>query len=533
MGAADPRSAEEAPAAREAELIAGLSQAANLPAEAGAGPVEVLTTHASLVFRTPQRVYKCKRAKDWGFLDYTTAARRAHFCAEEVRLNRRGAPGVYLGVLPVWRDAQGFSLVRAGRPGAEADWAVAMRTLPDSCSALSLLAAGALGAQELHAIAARIARFHRDAAPAPPASAALAESVAENFRQAAPFAGRLLDGGLLDALAPLHARWLARHAELLASRPACEGHGDLRLEHVYLLPEGPALIDCIEFSERLRVGDPALDVAFLAMDLRREGRPDLAEYLLARWTWERDDQQAYALLDGAMSYRALVRAKVACLVAADPATAPETAARKAAEAGEFLRLAHALLAARPVAPVTGSGRPLLLGIGGMIASGKSTLADALGAALGLPVLSADALRKSLAGLAHGERGGPGLYAPEFTARVQGQLLARADVVLDSGRSVLLDTTFGAAAWRARVAGHAAGRGAAFLLLECRVPEAVMRERLRARTGGVSDAREELADRFLATWEPFTGLPPAEHLVLDGTRPVAELVAAVRTRLAER
>ena len=153
----------ETPAAREAALIADLSRPENLPADAGArhsarakdpvgapdaadaadsagstrAAVEVLTTHGSLVFRTPQRVYKCKRAKDYGFFDYTTPEKRAHFCAEEVRLNRRGAPDVYLGVLPVWRDERGFSLVRAGPPGTEADWAVCMRTLPDAASALA------------------------------------------------------------------------------------------------------------------------------------------------------------------------------------------------------------------------------------------------------------------------------------------------------------------------------------------------------------------------------------------------------------
>jgi len=533
-GPREPSQASETPEAREAALVRDLSRPENLPAPPPgmSSDVEVLTTHGSVVFRTAHRVYKLKRAKDYGFFDYTTPERRAHFCAEEVRLNRRGAPDVYLGVLPVWRDAKGYSLNRVGARGNEADWVVCMRTLPDAASALARVHAGTLGTADVHAVAARIARFHREASLGPPALSALQASVEENFLQAAPFAGRFLDARLLDALRPLHAAWLQRTATLLAQRPARDGHGDLRLEHVYLLPGGPALIDCIEFSERLRVGDPALDVAFLAMDLRHEGRPDLAEYLLARWTWECDDGQAWALFDGAMSYRAFVRAKVACFVAADKATSAETAARKAGEAAAFLRLAHDLLARPPRAPLTGSGRPLLAGIGGMIASGKSTLADALSAEFGLPVVCADAVRKALAGLRHEQHGGPELYTAAFGARVQDEVLARADLVMDSGRPVLLDTTFASRELRARARRQATGRGAAFLLLECRVPEAVMRARLAARTGGVSDAREELADRFLATWEPITELSPAEHLVLDGTRPVAELLAAVRTRLAQ-
>ncbi len=529
-GRNDSRGSDDA---REAALVRDLSRPENLPAPPPgvSDEVEVLTTHGSIVFRTAQRVYKLKRAKDYGVFDYTTLERRAHFCAEELRLNRRSAPDVYLDVLPVWRDARGFSLTRALEPGREADWVVCMRTLPDAASALAHVRAGTLDTARLRVVAALIARFHRDAQRAPPAPDALRQSVEENFRQAAPFAGRFLDAALLDALRPLHASWLERTATLFTQRPARDGHGDLRLEHVYLLPDGPALIDCIEFSERLRIGDPALDVAFLAMDLRHEGRPDLAEFLLARWSWECDDQQAYALIDGAMSYRAFVRAKVACFVASDAATPPATAARKAAEARSFLRLAHDLLARPPRAPITGSGRPLLAGIGGMIASGKSTLADALTARFGLPVVCADAVRKRLAGLRHEQRGGPELYTPAFGTRVQDEILARAEVVLDSGRPVLLDTSFASGALRARVRTQAARRGAAFLLLECRVPDEVMRARLAARTGGVSDARLELADSFRANWEPITELSPVEHLVLDGTRPLEELLGIVSDRLA--
>jgi uncharacterized protein len=535
-------------AEREAALVADLTRPENLPppeplapeaeaaAAAGAGAlpaVELLTTHGSLVFRTPQRTYKLKRAKDYGFFDYTTLAQRARFCAEEVRLNRRAAPDVYLGVLPVWHDRHGYSLVRAGAEGAEADWAVCMRTLPDAASALSRVRAGTLGTAALSAVAERIARFHREADEAPPAEDELERIVAENFEQSLPFAPALLDAGVLRELRALQERWLRRAAPLLARRAARDGHGDLRLEHVYLLPGGPVLIDCLEFSARYRVADPALDVAFLAMDLRREGRPDLSEFLLARWAFEADDHEAFALIDGAMSVRAHVRAKVACLVATDRATPAARAARKAGEAAAFLRLALALLAEPPRAPLAVSGRPLLMGIGGVIASGKSTLADALTAALGVPVVSADAVRKSLAGLRHAERGGSALYAPNVTARVHDELLARAGHVLGSGRPVLLDTTFSARALRDRVRALAAARGAAFLLLEVRVPEEVVRARLRARSasGGLSDAREEHATDLLAAFEPFTDLAPEEHLLLDGTRPADELVSEVRARLA--
>jgi aminoglycoside phosphotransferase family enzyme len=168
--------------------------------------------------------------------------------------------------------------------------------------------------------------------PADPAN--LVRSVAENFEQCRAF-GALLEGATLSAVEGRQLAWLAAQGQRLATRPALDGHGDLRLEHVYLLPEGPVIIDCIEFAERFRVGDPALDVAFLAMDLVRCGHGALAELLLARLAYERDDYDAYPLLDGYQGYRAMVRCKVAGLVSTDAATAPAAAARKAGEARTF------------------------------------------------------------------------------------------------------------------------------------------------------------------------------------------------------
>jgi len=509
----------EAPLERQ-PLVVDLCRPESLP---GAPPrVEFLSTHGSLVFRTGTDVYKLKRPRDYGFFDYTTLAARRHFCDEELRLNRRTAPEVYLDVLPVFRDARGHSLVR---PGEIVDWAVHMRQLPDEASALSLLRAGRLGADDIEAFAARLARFYEQAAPAPADPANLARSVAENFEQCRAF-GALLEGATLSAVEDRQRAWLAAQGQRLATRPALDGHGDLRLEHVYLLPEGPVIIDCIEFAERFRVGDPALDVAFLAMDLVRCGHGALAELLLARLAYERDDYDAYPLLDGYQGYRAMVRCKVAGLVSTDAATAPAAAARKAGEARAFLELARAFAEREGAGP-----RPrAVLAVGGTIASGKTTLAEALARRTGLPHVSADATRKHLAGVRHDERAGPEHYGAAFTAATQDELLRRAEQPLLAGRSVIVDTTFARAALRARARRLAARHGVAFLLVECRVPEALARRRLAERTGGVSDAREDLLPASRASWEPVAGLAPAEHLVVDTSAAVERGVDAVVARL---
>lgn len=485
-------------------IVEDLKQSRNLP-EGEGGTVRFVSTHCSYVFLTRTHVYKVKRPKNYGFLDYSSVAARKHFCEEEVRLNRRTAPAVYLGVLPVYRDARGFSL---NRRGDIVDWAVHMQRLPDSRSALALVRAGALAPSDVDSVVRVLVEFYRKAA-LPPAESNLRRNIDENFAQVEPFVGRLLDARLMEECRRLQLDWLDSTASLLDGRPVVDGHGDLRLEHVYLLPDGPTIIDCIEFTERFRVGDPVLDVAFLTMDLEREQEPGLAEYLIGRFAYERDDYELYTVIDGYMSYRAWVRGKVASFVAVDPDSPPALVARKTREANEFFVLAREELTGRRPPPV-------VVAVGGLIGSGKTTLATAIARQYGMPAISADATRKSLAGLRHGERGPQEIYSPEFTRQVHDELLRRAALVLASGRSVILDTSFRSRALRARTRDLARKQGGRFLFAECKVPEEVARARLRRRARGVSDAREGLYDEFVRGFEPVDELPPAEHVEVDMT-----------------
>ena len=498
-----------------AQLTHDLCQPENLGA--AEGRVEFVSTHASWVFLTADEVFKVKRPKNYGFLDYSTLEAREHFCREELRLNRRTAATVYRDVVPVYRDAEGHSLTRGGEI---VDWAVRMQRLPDALSAQSLVEGGQLAAKDLDGVARLLADLYRGAqieGPGPD----LDRNLGENFEQVRPFAGEIVEASLLADVEALQRAWRDEHRELLATRPSVDGHGDLRLEHVYLMDDGPIAIDCIEFTERFRVGDPALDVAFLAMDLDRVGRPDLAEYLLGRFAYEYDDYDFWPIVDGYVSYRAFVRGKVACFVAADPVTAPETKQRKTAEATAFFELARDVLAHPPRGP-------RLIAVAGIIASGKSTLASELSRLEGWPVVSADATRKSLAGLAHEERAKPDHYSAAFDARVQDEVLRRARCVLEAGRHVIVDTTCKTRRLRARLRELGEGYGG-FRLVECRIPHEVARARLEARRGGVSDARADLLDAFVATWEEIDELGAAEHIVLDTS--AEELPSA--EQLAER
>jgi aminoglycoside phosphotransferase family enzyme/predicted kinase len=497
--------------------------------------ISVVVTHASFVFLTDDTVWKVKRPVDYGFLDYSSLEKRRQSCENEVRLGARLAPDVYLGVEPVFLDAGGFTFCG---PGPIVDCAVRMRRLPDADSALARLRAGRLGLAQLGSLCDRLAAFYRSAPRADPfgSPANLRAQIEENLRQSLPFAGRFVSP---ERLAHIH-DWQV--AALEAARPILrqrvqegrirDGHGDLRLEHVYF-PDGPGgagqpiVIDPIEFNAAFRCQDSALDVAFLVMELEAAGRGELAAYVLSRFAESSGDYGFFPLVDLYVGHRAWVRAKVACFVAADPGTPAEKVIRKQSEAATLFSLADALTSPRPA-----GGGPLFV-VAGTIGAGKSTVAAALGLARRAPVISSDATRKSLAGLAPGTPGGPGLYDVRATARTYREMLHRAELVLRSGREVILDGTFSTPRVRLAARALAARHGRRFLFLAVDADDETLLARLRARegvAGVVSDARAELLPWFRSQYQPPTELGPDELVPIDGRVSADAIVAGIEARL---
>jgi aminoglycoside phosphotransferase family enzyme/predicted kinase len=488
--------------------------------------VTQVTTHISWVFLTDRDVWKLKRPVDYGFVDYSTLDRRRRCCEDEVRLNRRLAPDVYLGVVPVRVGPQGHWF---GATGDIVDYAVRMRRLPEEQSAEALLRRGELAPEHLTRLAARLARFFAAAAPAAQAGMidAIRENVTENFVQVEPFVGQFVTRETFDVVRSWQLGALRRDPGRFRTRVEQgrirEGHGDLRLEHVYFENADPIVIDCVEFNARLRGGDAAADVAFLAMELTARARADLAERFLADFALASDDYDLYGVVDFYASYRAWVRGKVAAFLAADPSTPPEKAVRKAEEARALFALARSYTQAR-------SGVTPVIAVGGVIGSGKSTLAEALGQATAVPVVSSDRTRKALVGVHATERAPERAYRAAFSARTFDELVRRAAVVLDSGRGVVLDATFRERGLRLRVRDLARRYGRRFVFAETVCDEATLRDRLRRRAAApsVSDAGEGLLERIRAEFEPVTELAADEHVRIDTSGPPE---AAVRTVLA--
>lgn len=505
------------------------------------GADELIETHISWVFLRADEVFKVKKPVDLGFLDFTSPEKRRAACEAEVELNRRLAPGVYLGVVPVTREDDGRH--GFGGDGEAVDWAVKMVRLDDASRADALLERGRLGFDDVEALAEQVADFHARSARRPEIdrfgeTEHIAVNVVENFEQTRESLGRYLEPAACVEIEAWQRNFLAAQGELFERRiregRVRDGHGDLRLEHVYFderrEPVRATIVDCIEFNDRFRYADVCADVAFLAMDLAWHGRVDLAEAFLAAYALAANDYDLYPLVDFYESYRAFVRGKIATFGAADTELPVRARERHEAEARRYFLLALAS-ERRSLLP------PAVVAVGGIIASGKSTVARHLARELGAPVVEADRTRKFLSGVEPEEKmhvpAWQGPYTPERTEEVYRELRRRAGAVLEGRRPVVLDASFRSRSRRAEVREFARERGVPFYFVECRAGAAVCRGRLerRAREGGVSDGRLEIFDDFAASWQEVDELGASEHLALDTERPLAESLDALREFVA--
>lgn len=489
------------------DIIRALRQPAIYPNQPAT--VEVVETHASVVFIAGGHVYKLKKPVDFGFLDYSTLARRRLMCQLEVQLNRRLAPNVYLGVKELVQVGDEFQF---GGTGETVEYLVHMRRLPDEATLAALVERDTIDERQIDAIASIIGRFHQRMPRSPEIDrwgrpAAIERNVEENFEQIQPFAGRSIPSETYDHIAGYARGFLAEQQGLLNQRVLDgmirDGHGDIRGDHVYLLDE-VTIIDCIEFNDRIRYGDVATDVGFLAMDLDARNRPDLSGRLISAYT-AASGLDVAPVIDFYRSYRAVVRGKVASFRLDQDGLADSERTQILREARRYFHLAHRYSAA--------DRGPRLILMSGLTGSGKSTLAREIAGVLPAAVIDSDTTRKQLAGLSPTDREhagyGEGIYSDEMTGRVYLELLTRARRLLDRGQTVILDATYTRRADRRKAQELALELGAQFLIIHCEAPEEVTRSRLSEREGdpaSVSDGRWEI---YLAQRAAANALSTAE------------------------
>jgi uncharacterized protein len=450
---------------------------------------QIAETHSAVVFFAGDRAYKLKKPVDLGFLDFSTLQNRAVACAREVELNRRYAPDVYLGVAEV-----------RGPDGEVCDHLVVMRRMPASRRLSALVQARAPVARAVRQVARMLAAQHASAPRGPRIDEqgtrdALGRRWADNFDQAGRAAGDLLDAVAVTEMQHLASQFLAGREPLFDQRIGgghiLDGHGDLLAGDIFCLDDGPRILDCLDFDDRLRWLDGLDDAACLAMDLEQLGDRRLGEQFIAWYAEYSGDPAPPSLCHHYIAYRAFVRAKVACLRSGQGAPAA---------AGEARRLACITL------KHLREGAVALVLIGGLPGTGKSALADAVADRLGATVLSSDRIRKELGGLPPSKLPaapyGTGIYAPAVTSATYAELLRRARSLLARGELVIADASWASAEHRAAAAATAHSADAWLVQLRCTAPADLAAQRLTNRVPGPSDADRDIAQRMAADMAPW-------------------------------
>jgi uncharacterized protein len=499
--------------------------------------VELIQTHISYVFVAGDYVYKIKKPIRFAFADCSTLAARYHFCREEVRLNRRLAPNVYLAVVPIAGDRHGFALAEEGRgfDPEVVEYAVKMRRLPEDRMLDRLLHAGKVDSALIDALAARLAAFHGDASTAQGwwcgSAAAIWRSVLGNAAEFQRFAGYTLSASRSAAIEDYLKGFIAAHWKLLNDRAhqgrVREGHGDLRCEHV-CMSDGIEIFDCIEFSERLRYGDVAADLAFLAMDFDALGAERLGDRFVESYRRESNDGALPTLVNFYKCHYACVRGKVESLKSLEDEVPPAERERARDRARESFALA-ARYAAR--------GRPALLVVCGLAGTGKSTLARMLQIRTGFELIASDRTRKRLAGIKETARAGAaygaGIYSAEFDRLTYDTALGEAYDFMRDGCGVILDATFKLPQYRRTALAVGAQLGVPVLFVECRADQELVLHRLAERTAAgqnVSDATADVYRHQRAEFVPLSELSARNRVAVDTGGDKAAALETVETAL---
>ena len=452
--------------------------------------VELVQTHISWVLLAGDFAYKIKKPLKLPFLDFSTLAQRQRCCVDELRLNRRFAPDIYLGVVGIFNTPQDPQF---DGPGTPIEYAVKMRRFDEAGRLDRVCTRGELQPRHLADLADTLVAFHAAAAIAPAASrfgsaSAVLSPALDNFHDLL----RLLpDAGVqarLDALRVWTEAQFKHLAPLLQARQRTgrvrECHGDLHLANLVLIDQRVRMFDCIEFNEDLRWIDVASEIAFTYVDLLAHGQPGLANWFVDEVLSRSGDYEAALVLRFYAVYRALVRAKVAAILIHQTQDADSEA------------VAYVALAERLVAPPVGRFVIThgLSGCGKTIASNELLQSDPHAATLRL---RSDVERKRLFGLASTARSGStldaGIYAPHAHARTYARLRELADMLLRAGWSVIVDAAFLKRADRAAFHALARDVGAAFSILAPKATPAQLRERIQARTALGRDASEATLD----------------------------------------
>jgi aminoglycoside phosphotransferase family enzyme/predicted kinase len=493
----------------------------------GTSSVAHAETHISHVFLTDDHAYKLKKPVRFPFLDYSTLSLRLGACQDEVRLNRRLASTTYLGVLPITRNAAGDFRV-GGSDGSIVDYCVEMNRLPADRMLDHMIRAGTATPEQIERLLDVLIPFYaRSERGAEINRHVSVPAIEANVRQnlaAIDESSHGPDRAMYLRVRSSQLQFLKLQSNTLDERVrlgrACEGHGDLRPEHICFVRERPVVFDCVEFSLPLRASDVISELSFLAMECDFLGAPALGRLLIEGYKQRSSDGAPESLVAFYKAYRACVRAKVELLRAGQETGGAAARARKRAHRYVQLASSYAL----------DFYRPKLIVMIGAAGTGKSTVADALASAMGLEVLRSDEIRHELAGRREPNAAvGQGIYSDSMNRVTYDELVHRATAMLREGASVVMDGTFRDPEQRTEAyrLGHDLGAETHFIY--CRCPADVARTRISRRIEQQrtrSDARPELHEVQQRELDEARDLQSLPVISLETTEPVATLTEQV-------
>lgn len=471
--------------------------------------IELIETHISWVILTGDFVYKIKKPVNFGFLDFSTLAKRHQFCIQELRLNRRLAPAIYLEVVSI---SGAVEQPRIGGRGDAFEYAVKMAQFPQSAQLDRRLAAGELEVEHMDTIAQMVAEFHQhvdiaDDAMDYGASAVIYHPVNENFCQIREHLDTTPYTDTLTALETWSERTFDKLKPVFRQRKqhgfVRECHGDMHLRNMVWLESGPTAFDCIEFNAHLRWIDVISEVAFLIMDLQARQQPPLANRFLNRYLEITGDYAGLGVLPFYLCYRAIVRAKVDALRLAQDTISAEEKRKTLAEFESYLHLANSY---------TQQSTPHLIIMRGMSASGKSTVSQQLLDNMGLIRIRSDIERKRLFAVPLSDpplskqaldKINAGIYSPQATQKTYTKLAELASQVIAAGYSVIIDAAFLQPEQRQAFQQLARQAGVAYTILEITAPLELLRQRINEREHDVSDADLSVLEHQISHWQPLS------------------------------
>ncbi|MDX1589177.1 MAG: AAA family ATPase [Oleiphilaceae bacterium] len=475
-------------------------------------------THISWVILTGSYAYKIKKPMDFGFLDFSTLERRKRFCEEEVRLNRRLAPDLYLGVLPITGSPED---PRLGGDEEPFEYAIQMRQFDQSGLLPALVERGELKEDHIDQLARQVAVFHQSIpavdSDSPLGSVSGVEApLLQNFEQIRPMISDPSRLKQLDRIAAWSESTLERLKPVIAQRHengfVRECHGDLHLANITLHEGRVTVFDCIEFNDEFRFIDVFNDLSFLLMDLEDRGLTRYANRLLDRYLEHTGDFGALPLLQFYKAYRAMVRGKIALFTMGNEGLSEEQQQAHYRRYCQYADLAESY---------AGIPERFLILTRGYSGSGKSHAALHLSETLGAIRIRSDVERKRLFGLGPKDSSraalDQGIYTPEATQRTYQHLAELARLILQAGQAVIVDSAALRQPERELLLSVAEEHGVPGMILDCDAPETVLRQRLQRRTAGgdsVSEADEKVLDKQLQVAEPLTEAEKSRALRID-------------------